>query len=262
MTKKNIIIALFIVVVILAAGVLYLRLSSPEDTWVCNAVGQWVKHGNPSAPMPTTGCGKAGLPNPASVHCEEVGGTLDIRTGPDGGQVGYCTLPDKTVCEEWALLRNECTPKNNTEPVACTMEAKLCPDGSSVGRSGPKCEFAPCPVDKNSGEDFRNLNIKEGEQISSPLRISGEVKGGWFFEGSFPITLVDWDGKIIATGLAEAKGEWMTADYVSFTSEIKFTKPANPTNQDYAKRGAIIFQKDNPSDMRIYDKSYELPIKF
>jgi hypothetical protein len=28
---------------------------------------------------------------------------------------------------------------------ACTMEAKLCPDGSAVGRSGPNCEFAPCP---------------------------------------------------------------------------------------------------------------------
>src|SRR5574343_278045 len=31
--------------------------------------------------------------------------------------------------------------------VACTMEAKLCPDGvTSVGRQGPKCEFAECPV--------------------------------------------------------------------------------------------------------------------
>ena len=29
--------------------------------------------------------------------------------------------------------------------VACTMEAKLCPDGSAVGRTGPNCEFAPCP---------------------------------------------------------------------------------------------------------------------
>jgi hypothetical protein len=29
--------------------------------------------------------------------------------------------------------------------VACTMEAKLCPDGSYVGRQGPRCEFAPCP---------------------------------------------------------------------------------------------------------------------
>ncbi len=26
----------------------------------------------------------------------------------------------------------------------CTMEAKICPDGTSVGRTGPACEFAPC----------------------------------------------------------------------------------------------------------------------
>ncbi|MDD5050722.1 MAG: hypothetical protein PHV93_03195 [Candidatus Pacebacteria bacterium] len=44
-------------------------------------------------------------------------------------------------------------PKNGTapigtptpSPVACTMEAKICPDGSSVGRVGPNCEFAECP---------------------------------------------------------------------------------------------------------------------
>jgi hypothetical protein len=28
---------------------------------------------------------------------------------------------------------------------ACTLEAKVCPDGSSVGRTGSNCEFAPCP---------------------------------------------------------------------------------------------------------------------
>ena len=32
------------------------------------------------------------------------------------------------------------------EQVACTMEAKICPDGSAVGRTGPTCEFAPCPI--------------------------------------------------------------------------------------------------------------------
>jgi hypothetical protein len=30
----------------------------------------------------------------------------------------------------------------------CTMEAKICPDGSGVGRTGPNCEFAPCPTAK------------------------------------------------------------------------------------------------------------------
>jgi hypothetical protein len=28
---------------------------------------------------------------------------------------------------------------------ACTDDAMVCPDGSSVGRTGPNCEFAPCP---------------------------------------------------------------------------------------------------------------------
>src|ERR1043166_9551358 len=28
---------------------------------------------------------------------------------------------------------------------ACTQEAEICPDGTAVGRTGPNCEFAPCP---------------------------------------------------------------------------------------------------------------------
>ncbi|MFA5996881.1 MAG: hypothetical protein WC791_00120 [Candidatus Paceibacterota bacterium] len=32
-------------------------------------------------------------------------------------------------------------------PIACTMEAKICPDGiTAVGRTGPNCEFAVCPA--------------------------------------------------------------------------------------------------------------------
>ena len=30
-------------------------------------------------------------------------------------------------------------------PAGCTEEAKLCPDGSFAGRTGPDCAFAPCP---------------------------------------------------------------------------------------------------------------------
>lgn len=37
------------------------------------------------------------------------------------------------------------TPTISQSQKACTMEAKTCPDGSSVGRSGPNCEFAACP---------------------------------------------------------------------------------------------------------------------
>ena len=37
------------------------------------------------------------------------------------------------------------TATSSEEFVACTMDAKLCPDGSYVGRGGPNCEFAACP---------------------------------------------------------------------------------------------------------------------
>ena len=39
-------------------------------------------------------------------------------------------------------------PVDDPPPVACTDDAMKCPDGSYVGRTGPKCEFAPCPVKK------------------------------------------------------------------------------------------------------------------
>lgn len=32
-----------------------------------------------------------------------------------------------------------------TQLQACTQEARLCPDGSAVGRTGPNCEFPACP---------------------------------------------------------------------------------------------------------------------
>ncbi len=54
--------------------------------------------------------GAVGMPNPASVHCEEQGYTLEIRTASDGGQYGVCIFDDGTECEEWAYFRGECSP--------------------------------------------------------------------------------------------------------------------------------------------------------
>jgi hypothetical protein len=49
----------------------------------------------------------------------------------------YLTNPTPTKYE---------SPKDKDDGVVCTMEAMLCPDGSYVGRSGPKCEFDICPI--------------------------------------------------------------------------------------------------------------------
>lgn len=38
-------------------------------------------------------------------------------------------------------------PPIDRGPFACTLEAKICPDGSTVGRQGPACEFEACTTD-------------------------------------------------------------------------------------------------------------------
>lgn len=48
-------------------------------------------------------------------------------------------------------LRNQAVAPNvpSSQPhaqVVCPQDAKVCPDGSSVGRTGPNCEFPACPV--------------------------------------------------------------------------------------------------------------------
>ena len=50
------------------------------------------------------------LANPASVYCEQQGGTVDIRTDESGGQIGYCVFSDGTEVEEWAYYRGEAEP--------------------------------------------------------------------------------------------------------------------------------------------------------
>jgi putative hemolysin len=58
-----------------------------------------------SNPTPETG-----LPNPASVHCEQNGGKLELRQDAAGGVSGICHFNDGSECEEWAFFRGECSP--------------------------------------------------------------------------------------------------------------------------------------------------------
>lgn len=43
---------------------------------------------------------------------------------------------------------------SSSEGVACTKEAKLCSDGSYVGRQGPNCEFTLCPGESSSASNI------------------------------------------------------------------------------------------------------------
>lgn len=103
--------------------------------------------------------------------------------------------------------------------------------------------------------------------VYSPLKFSGQARGGWFFEASFPVYVVNWDGLIIGQGIATAAldpndpdSTWMTDEFVPFEGVLEFENPS--WEQNFSKKGAIIFQKDNPSGLPQNDDALEIPILF
>lgn len=57
-------------------------------------------------------------------------------------------------------ISNSPTPLSSpSDQVACAQDAKQCPDGSYVARTGPKCEFAACPA---VSDKISNWKVYEG----------------------------------------------------------------------------------------------------
>lgn len=164
------------------------------------------------------------------------------------------------------------TPLPENGVVACTMDAMLCPDGSYVGRTGPKCQFV-CPsapevpsdiqaeIDSKSGLITVSAPVPNGF-VSSPMLITGGARGQWFFEGSFPVVLTNWDGLVIVEGYATAESNWFTEEYVPFSTTLEFENPYKAGDPDFMKQGFLIFKKDNPSGLPENDDALEIPILF
>jgi translocator protein len=142
---------------------------------------------------------------------------------------------------------NECVEAGNA-----VMESY--PRQCRVANGGVFTEYIGNELEKM---DLIKINYPRSNQaIKSPLTISGEARGFWFFEADFPVILTNWDGLIIGEGIAQAKGDWMTEDFVPFEAVIEFEKP------DYKNNGSLILKKDNPSGLPEYDDALEIPVLF
>lgn len=110
------------------------------------------------------------------------------------------------------------------------------------------------------GYNYKNLVILEEplaeSKIMSPLLVEGRARGSWFNEASFPVYLTNWDGLVIAEGIAQAKGDWMTEGFVDFSVTLEFTGP-----QLY-DRASLILKKDNPSGLPENDDAFEVALTF
>jgi len=91
--------------------------------------------------------------------------------------------------------------------------------------------------------------------VTSPLKVTGEARGNWYFEASFPVRVYDAKDKELGVIPAQAKGEWMTTEYVPFEATINFQTPTTET-------GTVVFQKDNPSGMPENEDSVTIPVRF
>jgi len=93
--------------------------------------------------------------------------------------------------------------------------------------------------------------------VASPLVVAGEARGGWYFEATFPIALLDAHGNTLANGYGQAEGEWMTEGFVPFRAELTFTLPAEAT-----EAGTLVLQKANPSGLPEHAAEVRVPVRF
>lgn len=91
--------------------------------------------------------------------------------------------------------------------------------------------------------------------VASPLEIKGRARGTWYFEGDFPVKLLDENDKEIAVFFATAIGEWMTEEFVDFECVIEFENTTSTT-------GTLVLEKDNPSGLPEFEEELIIPIQF
>jgi hypothetical protein len=95
-----------------------------------------------------------------------------------------------------------------------------------------------------------------GALIASPATVIGTITGGgWFFEASFPVKVLDGDGTVLGTGIAQAQADWTSTSSVPFTAIVQFSAPHGAT-------GTVVLSKDNPSGLAKNDMSFSIPVRF
>lgn len=104
-------------------------------------------------------------------------------------------------------------------------------------------------------EKVRVFEPVEGQVIESPLTITGEARGYWFFEGSFYIQLLDTQGNELASATAQATDEWTTEEFVPFEASMTFDQPESD-------KGMLVFNRDNPSGLPEYEEKFLYSVTF
>jgi putative hemolysin len=117
------------------------------------------------------------------------------------GECPQLVAPAPNWCNDGTVVagvKNECGCQGPPKCIkACTEEAKICPDGSAVGRVGPNCEFAPCPsvgianpasvFCKAQGGESKIITAQDGSQSGVCTLKDGTQCDEWaYYRGECP----------------------------------------------------------------------------
>ncbi|HCJ52252.1 MAG: hypothetical protein A2898_03320 [Candidatus Kerfeldbacteria bacterium RIFCSPLOWO2_01_FULL_48_11] len=91
---------------------------------------------------------------------------------------------------------------NVNRGIACALEAKLCQDGSAVGRIPPNCEFAKCPGEDSSQSGIRGI-VLSGPQC--PVVQEGEECPDVPYATTLVVTTPD-GAEVVDTFTSDAAG--------------------------------------------------------
>lgn len=106
----------------------------------------------------------------------------------------------------------------------------------------------------NASLDLINVDTPfSGAVVGKDFSVIGKARGMWFFEASFPVQVIDKDGYLLATGIAQAQSDWMTENFVPFKADIKVP-------ESYIGPATLVLKKDNPSGLLSNEASVSFPI--
>lgn len=110
---------------------------------------------------------------------------------------------------------------------------------------------AAAPTAFNS-ENVRIFSPLYGAIVPKTFTVTGEARGKWYFEASFPIQVHDANNNRIGGGIAQTQGEWMTTEFVPFSADVSV--------ENYRGPATLALLKDNPSGLPENDDSVSIPI--
>ncbi|HEY1041193.1 MAG TPA: GerMN domain-containing protein [Candidatus Paceibacterota bacterium] len=150
--------------------------------------------------------------------------------------------------------------KKANAPVAITNFEECVAAGNPIQESYPERCTTPDglsftkQIDPNDMSQFIVPNNPQPNgEISSGIELTG--KANWYFEGSFPVYLLDANGVEMTATPATAQGEWMTSELTPYKAVLNYSTPTTPT-------GTIVLHNDNASGLPENDKEVRIPVKF